>query len=36
LYHEEHAPLALPRGCYRVIRQREYDPVTAATLLVRD
>ena len=36
LCHEEHAPLALPGGCYRVIRQHEYDPVTAATILVRD
>ncbi|WP_052852952.1 hypothetical protein [Streptomyces avicenniae] len=24
--HEEHAPISLPRGWYRVIRQREYVP----------
>ena len=26
LKHEEHAPITLPKGKYRVIRQREYDP----------
>ncbi|GAA0963664.1 hypothetical protein [Actinocorallia libanotica] len=26
LVHEEHAPIALPTGWYRVIRQREYTP----------
>ncbi|MEV0247625.1 hypothetical protein AB0H76_13620 [Nocardia sp. NPDC050712] len=26
LVHEEHAPIALPKGWYRVIRQREYVP----------
>ncbi len=26
LTHEEHAPLAIPPGTYRVIRQREYQP----------
>lgn len=25
--HEEHAPISLPKGWYRVVRQREYDPV---------
>ncbi|MFC9897227.1 hypothetical protein ACFVMC_26360 [Nocardia sp. NPDC127579] len=26
LRHEEHAPIPLPKGWYRVIRQREYTP----------
>ncbi|MEV6279078.1 hypothetical protein [Nocardia sp. NPDC051832] len=26
LVHEEHAPIPLPKGWYRVIRQREYVP----------
>ncbi|GAA4141554.1 hypothetical protein [Actinomadura keratinilytica] len=26
LEHEEHAPISLPKGWYRVIRQREYVP----------
>lgn len=26
LTHEEHAPIPLPAGAYRVIRQREYAP----------
>ena len=26
LMHEEHAPITLPKGWYRVIRQREYVP----------
>ncbi|WP_067483056.1 hypothetical protein [Actinomadura hibisca] len=26
LVHEEHAPISLPRGWYRVVRQREYVP----------
>jgi hypothetical protein len=26
LSHEEHAPLAIPPGNYRVVRQREYQP----------
>jgi hypothetical protein len=26
LLHEEHAPIELPPGLYRVVRQREYDP----------
>src|SRR5262245_42367283 len=26
LRHEEHAPIALPPGLYRVVRQREYAP----------
>ncbi|HEX3049816.1 MAG TPA: hypothetical protein VHP83_04110 [Aggregatilineaceae bacterium] len=24
--HQEHAPITLPPGLYRVVRQREYDP----------
>lgn len=27
--HEEHGTITLPRGMYRVWRQREYDPATA-------
>lgn len=26
LRHEEHAPIAIPSGCYEVVRQREYSP----------
>ncbi|MFE7773643.1 hypothetical protein ACFU5O_07045 [Streptomyces sp. NPDC057445] len=26
LVHEEHAPIALPKGWYQVVRQREYAP----------
>ncbi|MGA4862167.1 hypothetical protein ACPB9J_05965 [Streptomyces lavendulocolor] len=26
LVHEEHAPIALPKGWYRVVRKREYVP----------
>lgn len=26
LVHEEHAPIVLPKGWYRVVRQREYVP----------
>jgi hypothetical protein len=26
LTHEEHAPIRLPAGLYRVVRQREYLP----------
>jgi hypothetical protein len=26
LLHEEHAPIDLPAGTYRVVRQRRYDP----------
>jgi len=29
LTHEEHTPLTVPPGAYRVVRQREYDPVAA-------
>ncbi|HST13871.1 MAG TPA: hypothetical protein VLJ44_03340 [Gaiellaceae bacterium] len=29
LSHEEHTPLIVPPGTYRVVRQREYDPVAA-------
>ena len=32
--HEEHGPIVLPRGSYRVWRQREYSP--EAILIVRD
>jgi len=28
IVHEEHAPIRLPAGTYRVWRQREYDPTT--------
>lgn len=28
LRHEEHAPIVLSRGTYRVVLQREYDPVS--------
>ena len=34
LTHEEHSPIALPRGIYRVVHQREYTP--AAIVQVRD
>ncbi|KAB2849167.1 MAG: hypothetical protein F9K44_08765 [Hyphomicrobiaceae bacterium] len=27
--HEEHGPIALPRGTYRIRRQREFDPKEA-------
>ena len=27
LKHEEHAEIKLPKGKYRVVRQREYDPI---------
>ena len=26
LRHEEHDPIALPAGCYKVVLQREYEP----------
>ncbi len=26
LVHDEHGPIGLPRGSYRVVRQREYTP----------
>lgn len=29
LRHEEHSPLAIPPGTYRVVRQREYQPRAA-------
>jgi hypothetical protein len=29
IVHEEHNPIALPRGIYRVWKQREYTPETA-------
>jgi len=32
--HEEHGPITLERGCYRVWRQREYSP--EAIRIVRD
>ena len=28
LVHEEHGPITVPVGCYRVVRQREYLPGT--------
>lgn len=34
LIHQEHGPIALPRGQYRVWRQREYSPAEIRT--VRD
>jgi hypothetical protein len=34
LIHQEHGPIALPRGLYRVWRQREYSPAEVRT--VRD
>ena len=30
LLHEEHAPIDLPAGAYRVVRQRRYDPWRAS------
>lgn len=30
--HEEHAPIRLPRGTYRVWRQREYSPAEIRTI----
>lgn len=39
LRHEEHAPIALPPGTYRVVQQREYAPDSAwvaRSRLVRD
>jgi hypothetical protein len=30
--HEEHAPIALPPGTYRVWRQREYSPAEIRTI----
>ena len=35
LVHHEHAPLELPTGTYRVIRQREYMPSNAEVLAQR-
>lgn len=32
----EHAPIEIPPGRYRVIRQREYNPYARAIRLVRD
>jgi hypothetical protein len=32
----EHAPIAIPPGKYRVIKQREYDPYARAIRAVRD
>jgi hypothetical protein len=26
IIHQQHHPIELPAGCYRVIRQREYTP----------
>ncbi len=36
LRHEEHDPVALQPGIYRVLRQREYAPGPGATRRVRD
>ncbi|QQP89873.1 hypothetical protein IGS68_00905 [Skermanella sp. TT6] len=36
LVHEEHAPIDLPQGTYRVVRQREFDPGLAAVRPVLD
>ena len=33
LTHEEHAPVAVPPGCYRVTIQREYEPAGTRTVL---
>lgn len=32
LSHEEHNPISIPAGTYRVIRQREYDPTAFSTI----
>lgn len=32
LVHQEHGPIALPRGCYRVWQQREYSPQEIRTI----
>lgn len=34
--HPEHAPLQLEPGIWRVVRQREYDPATAASRRATD
>ncbi len=34
VFHEEHAPISLPKGVYRVWRQREYTP--KRIVVVRD
>ncbi len=34
--HEEHGPLSLPPGYYRVVHQREYDPYEEAAWRVQD
>jgi len=36
LEHEEHAPIELPAGAYRVVIQREYVPASPATRTTRD
>lgn len=36
LVHEEHAPIDLPPGRYRIIRQRVFDPATARAPFVKD
>jgi hypothetical protein len=36
LVHQEHAPIDLPRGIYRIIHQREFDPALAAVRPVLD
>jgi hypothetical protein len=32
LIHQEHGPIALMPGCYRVVRQREYSPEAIRTV----
>ena len=34
--HEEHGPIPLPAGYYRVVRQREYVPGAVRTRFVAD
>lgn len=36
IVHEEHKPITLPNGIYRVILQREYDPRQALGRAIRD
>ena len=32
IVHEEHGPISIPNGCYRVWRQREYSPREIRTI----
>ncbi|GCD80456.1 hypothetical protein [Schleiferia thermophila] len=36
LFTGEHAPIDLPKGTYRIIRQREYNPYLKAIELIQD